>query len=152
MVPDRPVDCRFSLVGWVGKERPTALVTWIRLIEFLEKRNRGCITCLGHLMNKSPRVAKVNLVFTNITIWFLTDIEVGHVPLVPLAQLSVNLVVKVLGPHDQVLIVCGGLVLGSTLGTADELTEIDHEVPTLIVKSKVMHEAPVRWTVEHLCY
>jgi len=73
-------------------------------------------------MNKRPRVAKVGLIFTDVTIWFLTDIEVGHVPLVPLAQLSVNLVVKVLRPHDQVLIVCGWLVLGSTLGTADELT------------------------------
>ena len=81
-------------------------------------------------MNKHPRVAKVNLVFTNVTIWFVSDVEIGHVPLVPFAQFGVHLVVKVLGPHDQVLIVCGGLVLGCTLGTADELTEIDHEVST----------------------
>ena len=72
----------------------------------------------------------MNLVFTNITIGFLTDVEIGHVPLVPLAQLGVNLVVKVLGPHDQILSVRGSLVLGSTLGTTDELTEIDHEVST----------------------
>jgi len=122
MVPDRPVDRRLTLVRCFGKERPVALVARVRLIEVLEKRNRGYIARLGHLMNKRPRVAKVGLIFTDVTIWFLTDIEVGHVPLVPLAQLSVNLVVKVLRPHDQVLIVCGWLVLGSTLGTADELT------------------------------
>ena len=94
----------------------------------------------------------MNLVFTNVTIGLVADVEIGHVPLVPFAQFGVHLVVKVLGPHDQILSVCGWLVLGSTLGTTDELTQIDHEIPTLVVQSKVMHETPVCWTVEHLCY
>ena len=152
MVPDRPVDRRLVLVGRVGKERPTALVARVGLIEFLEKRDRGCIASLGRLMNKHPRVPEVDLVCTDVTIGLVTDMEVGHIPLVPFAQLSVHLVVEVLGPHDQVLILRGRLVLGSALGATDELAQIDHEVPTLVVKSKVMHETPVCRTVEHLCY
>ncbi len=103
-------------------------------------------------MNKHPRIAKVNLVFTNVTIGLLTDVKIGHVPLVPFSQLGIDLVMKVLGPEDKVLIVCGGLVLGGTLGTIDKVSQVNHEIPTHIVKSKVMHETPICWTVEHLCY
>jgi len=124
--------------------------TWIRLVERLEPWDGGGVARLGYLVNKQPGVPKKLLLSTNVTFGLLADVEIGHVPLVPFAQLGIHLVVQILRPQDQVLGVGGRLVLGRTLGTPYKLAEVFHEVPSSIVERKVVHKAPVRRSVEHL--
>lgn len=102
-------------------------------------------------MDENPRKAVDKfLLFADITVGLVADIQITCVPLVIAAKLSVDFVVEFARPIQEVLLGSRIIPLRLTAVAWYEILDLENEV-SQIVKSKEVDKSPIRCTPIHIC-